>query len=325
MFTVVFTGLVLATAGFCLTLAGWFAPPINDSVRGVRLAGPILLVVGMLVLALSCLICAINQERCCYEVVTYCRERRKRAQQRHLEKATARLRVTPNATLLDESRVPSCDDVINATAPAASGDRFAQAAASGVVAAAPNDTSGTHGCPVFANRNARFDQSPFANRVQRSRAPPTTGDLDPEITSDADDPSMTVLHQRTMYEGVGVRVKQFRKLSPNNGGDQSEAIHLLQEVTSSPTLSPYASPRNSGSARHNTSDRGKSHAQSASRTDAITAQSPKLCSHVTPDDREAGMSPMWDPGPVWTPRVATPRCKPELNTRDTCYIQHSNV
>ncbi|KAK2162622.1 hypothetical protein LSH36_95g06022 [Paralvinella palmiformis] len=312
IFSVVFTGLVLATAGFCLTLAGWFAPPINDSVRGVRLAGPILLVVGLLVLALSCLICAIKQERCCYDCVQLYRDRRKRAQQHHLEKAAARLRVTPNVTLLDQSCATSCDDVHADSSLPVSRDHFAQADA---------HSSAAHHCPVFANRNAKFDKSPVVNRTQ-SRASHVTND--PEATSDPDEPTLAMVQHRTMYEGVGVRIKQYRTLSPGTD-DHSEIIHLLEEVTSSPMTPPRGSPCVPTSTRQNTVTRSQARdSHSASRTDLID-QSPKLCSHVTSDDPVAGVSRIWDQGPVWTPRVIH-RSKQELNTSpDSRYIQHSNV
>ena len=61
----VFLGLVLMTAGFVLTLAGWFAPPINEAVLRVRLAGPVTLLVGLALLAISCCLCAFQQRKCC--------------------------------------------------------------------------------------------------------------------------------------------------------------------------------------------------------------------------------------------------------------------
>lgn len=63
-FWVVFVGLILMTAGFFLTMAGWFAPPINQGVYGVRMAGPVALVFGLVLLLCSCLMCAVLQGRC---------------------------------------------------------------------------------------------------------------------------------------------------------------------------------------------------------------------------------------------------------------------
>lgn len=67
VFIVAYVGLIISTAGFCLTLAGWFAPPISPPVEGVRIAGPCIFIVGTLVLFFSCLMCASVQQRCCTE------------------------------------------------------------------------------------------------------------------------------------------------------------------------------------------------------------------------------------------------------------------
>jgi hypothetical protein len=53
------------TAGFVLTLMGWFAPPMNAFVLNVRMGGPIALLVGFVFMLCSCLMCAVNQGRCC--------------------------------------------------------------------------------------------------------------------------------------------------------------------------------------------------------------------------------------------------------------------
>ena len=63
---VIFTGLIMMTAGAVLAMAGWFAPPINEGVIGVRLAGPIVLLIGLVVLVLSCPMCAYKQGKCCH-------------------------------------------------------------------------------------------------------------------------------------------------------------------------------------------------------------------------------------------------------------------
>ena len=53
------------TAGFVLTLMGWFAPPMNNFVLNVRTGGPIALLVGFVFMLCSCLMCAVNQGKCC--------------------------------------------------------------------------------------------------------------------------------------------------------------------------------------------------------------------------------------------------------------------
>ena len=52
-------------SGFVLTLSGWFAPPISPQVHRVRAAGPILFLVGAVSMAVSCVMCAYNQRKCC--------------------------------------------------------------------------------------------------------------------------------------------------------------------------------------------------------------------------------------------------------------------
>ena len=51
--------------GFVLTLMGWFAPPMNTFVLNVRMGGPIALLVGFVFMLFSCLMCAVNQGKCC--------------------------------------------------------------------------------------------------------------------------------------------------------------------------------------------------------------------------------------------------------------------
>ena len=63
---------MMMTAGFVLTLAGWFAPPITDTVLRVRMAGPVTLLLGFLLLILSYILCAIEQQKCsecCYQYI----------------------------------------------------------------------------------------------------------------------------------------------------------------------------------------------------------------------------------------------------------------
>ena len=62
--TVIFLSLILMTAGFVLTLMGWFAPPMNNFVLNVRMGGPIALLIGFVFMLCSCLMCAIDQGRC---------------------------------------------------------------------------------------------------------------------------------------------------------------------------------------------------------------------------------------------------------------------
>lgn len=62
---VIFLGLILMTAGFVLTLTGWFAPPMNTFVLTVRMGGPVTLLVGFVLLLCSCMMCSIEQRRCC--------------------------------------------------------------------------------------------------------------------------------------------------------------------------------------------------------------------------------------------------------------------
>lgn len=63
--SLVFLSLVLMTAGFVLSLAGWFAPPITQVVIRVRLAGPSAFLVGLFLLSFSCCVCAFEQRKCC--------------------------------------------------------------------------------------------------------------------------------------------------------------------------------------------------------------------------------------------------------------------
>ena len=70
--TAVFVGLMMMTAGFVLTLAGWFAPPITDTVLRVRMAGPVTLLLGFVLLMFSYILCAIEQQKCsecCYQYI----------------------------------------------------------------------------------------------------------------------------------------------------------------------------------------------------------------------------------------------------------------
>ena len=62
--TIIFLSLILMTAGFVLTLMGWFAPPMNNFVLNVRMGGPIALLIGFVFMLCSCLMCAIDQGRC---------------------------------------------------------------------------------------------------------------------------------------------------------------------------------------------------------------------------------------------------------------------
>ena len=63
---------MMMTAGFVLTLAGWFAPPITDTVLRVRMAGPVTLLLGFVLLVFSYILCAIEQQKCsecCYQYI----------------------------------------------------------------------------------------------------------------------------------------------------------------------------------------------------------------------------------------------------------------
>ena len=63
---------MMMTAGFVLTLAGWFAPPITDTVLRVRMAGPVTLLLGFALLIFSYILCAIEQQKCsecCYQCI----------------------------------------------------------------------------------------------------------------------------------------------------------------------------------------------------------------------------------------------------------------
>ena len=61
----IFTALVLSTAGFVLTITAWFAPPLSTFVDRVRVAGPVILLVGFFLMILSCILCSFVQGRCC--------------------------------------------------------------------------------------------------------------------------------------------------------------------------------------------------------------------------------------------------------------------
>ena len=83
--TVIFLSLILMTAGFVLTLMGWFAPPMNNFVLNVRMGGPIALLILFVFMLCSCLMCAINQGRCfqcCYK------DRNKRMKTKHTKHRT---------------------------------------------------------------------------------------------------------------------------------------------------------------------------------------------------------------------------------------------
>ena len=62
---VIYVSLILMTAGFGLTLMGWFAPPMNHFVLTVRTGGPITLLIGSVLLLFSCFMCAVDQGNCC--------------------------------------------------------------------------------------------------------------------------------------------------------------------------------------------------------------------------------------------------------------------
>jgi hypothetical protein len=62
---VILLALILSTAGFGVTIMAWFAPPMNSFVVGARLAGPITLLVGLVMLVISCFLCAFVQDKCC--------------------------------------------------------------------------------------------------------------------------------------------------------------------------------------------------------------------------------------------------------------------
>ena len=64
-FLLVYIALLMTTAGFVLTLSSWFAPPINRFVYTVRIVGPCALLLGFALLMTSCLVCAMDQGRCC--------------------------------------------------------------------------------------------------------------------------------------------------------------------------------------------------------------------------------------------------------------------
>ena len=63
---IIFTALIVSTAGFVLTLTGWFAPALNSFVDNVRLAGPVILLAGFIIMIMSCAMCSFVQGRCCF-------------------------------------------------------------------------------------------------------------------------------------------------------------------------------------------------------------------------------------------------------------------
>ena len=72
----VITALVLTTGGFVLTVTAWYVAPINRFVDAVRLAGPVILFTGLVLLVLSCVICSYMRNNCC----PCYRDRRKRVE-----------------------------------------------------------------------------------------------------------------------------------------------------------------------------------------------------------------------------------------------------
>ncbi len=78
---VVFLSLIMMTAGFVLTIAGWFAPAIKEAVMRVRIAGPATFFVGLGLLLFSCVMCAYQQRRCfvcCYRFSNKKKKKKKR-------------------------------------------------------------------------------------------------------------------------------------------------------------------------------------------------------------------------------------------------------
>ena len=66
---VIFLSLILMTADFVLTLMGLFAPTgcMNNFVNNVRMGGPLGLLIGFLLMLLSCILCAIDQGKCYHQ------------------------------------------------------------------------------------------------------------------------------------------------------------------------------------------------------------------------------------------------------------------
>ena len=64
---VIFLSLILMTAGFVLTLMGWFAPPMNNFVLNVRMGGSVALLTGFLLMCISCILCSVDQGKCCQQ------------------------------------------------------------------------------------------------------------------------------------------------------------------------------------------------------------------------------------------------------------------
>ena len=228
VFVVVFTGLILATAGFFLTLAGWFAPPINNSVRGVRLAGPIMLVVGLTILLCACLSCVLGHNECCSQCTQFYSAHRKQIKQRHLAKAAATLHVTENMgtqfnpLLLDEAEgiIEDCDAIAGCGCgpkyplPSLPDKHFAQAV----------NNSDDQEYSVIANNNAGMDIM-CTDQSQLSTCQFHNKQSHEYNTSSLD-------HWST-YEGVGVRVKALKSdVLPLNNSDESVKQHFLSQTDS---------------------------------------------------------------------------------------------
>ena len=229
VFVVVFTGLILATAGFFLTLAGWFAPPINNSVRGVRLAGPIMLVVGLTILLCACLSRALGHNECCSQCIQFYSAHRKQIKQRHLAKAAATLHVTENMgtqfnpLLLDEPEriIEDCDVIAGCGCgpkyplPSLPDKHFAQAV----------NNSGDQEYSVIANHSAGMDITCTTDQSQLSTCQFHNKQSQEYNTSSLD-------HWST-YEGVGVRVKALKSdVLPLNNSDESVKQHFLSQTDS---------------------------------------------------------------------------------------------
>ncbi|KAK2162623.1 hypothetical protein LSH36_95g06019 [Paralvinella palmiformis] len=241
VFIVVYCGLVLATAGFCLTIAGWFTPSNNSFVYGVRRAGPVLLCFGILVIIGSCLMCAIKQDRCFDSCVRCYRDRKRRLLQRHLAQAVADLHAARNHVTDDGQSVL---DRLNHSC------EVCDAIRRNYVLYVPPESGHYHGneqrqqinCDVDSQCDLDFtaNQSPrlerFLDKNQSRVPPPSCGYQGSDETTDCGDtPSTIPVHNRIFY--VSEKQQQVSSQSKN----------LLDQTTpqlGTPT-SVFSTPRSS--------------------------------------------------------------------------------
>ena len=221
VFVVVYMGLILATAGFCLTIAGWFTPSTNEniSVHGVRRAGPVLLVLGVVLLIGSCLMCAVAQNRCCDQCVSCYHDSRKQVLQRHLARTVSELQhttdnhvISSNQVVLNDIQQP-CQECSLARA-----DYLMYMPPGGDLN--PQHIHQNHSHSNYA-REQSANQSPRFQRIlqmdQSRSSPQSCGYHESDGTTDsAGTPSTIPIHNQTIVNPSPVILKQLRSHIPRH-------------------------------------------------------------------------------------------------------------